>query len=129
MHPTQHTELMKFIISKIQHDLGIAPIVMGQRYDLNAALAKLPVDDVRKMKRKFRKLWRQAMREQQARTLRMSNARNRERKMNNVVRTYTDPGAPPAVMQRFNRRKAVADMIHNAAVPIVQKLIESAMKR
>lgn len=56
-----NSDLQKFFEHKVCHDLGIAPMSTSLRYGAAKALASLPPDEARKMKRKFRKLWRREM--------------------------------------------------------------------
>jgi len=56
--------LTKLIRDAAFHNLGIAPIdVSISRYDFNKLLESLPPEESRKMKRKFRKLWRKYSKE------------------------------------------------------------------
>ena len=49
--------LRKIISDSVYHSLGIVPIEWAG-HDINKVLASLPPDEARKMRRKFRKLWR-----------------------------------------------------------------------
>ena len=49
--------LRESVEALIYHQLGIVPLSYDDR-DINRILSALPADDARRMKRKFRKLWR-----------------------------------------------------------------------
>lgn len=49
--------LKKLFLDSAYHTLGIVPIEWTG-HDINKVLATLPPDEARKMRRKFRKLWR-----------------------------------------------------------------------
>lgn len=49
--------LREAVETLIYHQLGIVPLSYDER-DINRVISSLPPDDARRMKRKFRKLWR-----------------------------------------------------------------------
>jgi hypothetical protein len=51
--------IFKILQNAAFHEMGIAPLDMII-YDYSRVLSELPPDEARKMKRKFRKLWRKA---------------------------------------------------------------------
>ena len=55
------TPLIKILKTVAFHTLGIVPIE-DTHHDVNKFLASLPAAEARKMRRKFRKLWRRAAR-------------------------------------------------------------------
>lgn len=52
-------ELREAIESLIYHQLGIVPLTYDEK-DVNRILSSLPPEEAKKMRRKFRKLWRAA---------------------------------------------------------------------
>jgi len=50
-------DLRSAVETLIYHQLGIVPLSYDER-DINRILSNLPADESRRMKRKFRKLWR-----------------------------------------------------------------------
>lgn len=56
------TLIYKMLRDAAFHELGIAPITPNAPQDINRALEKLSPEEARRMKRKFRKLWRKAAR-------------------------------------------------------------------
>lgn len=58
---TTAQDLHRLAVQTVYHALGIVPISsIDLRHDFNRYLASLPPEEARRMKRKFRKLWRAA---------------------------------------------------------------------
>lgn len=55
-------EVERALIHAVMFEAGIVPME-EPRHDMRRALEQLPPDEARAMKRKFRKLWRRAMRD------------------------------------------------------------------
>lgn len=53
--------LAEIMRSTLQHSMGIVPLAPGY-YDVNKMLSTLPPSEARKMRRKFRKVWRKFVR-------------------------------------------------------------------
>lgn len=134
------SELIRFFEHKISHDFGIAPQRMTgenmMRGKLSTALDKLPPEEAKKMKRKFRKLWRTEMKRELKRA-RLAGAKApaffgegiRERAVKAVKRRYVTESCTPTRRQEQHRRLAVAMMIASMASTAAAELAPKEVHR
>lgn len=137
------SELIRFFEHKISHDLGIAPQRMAgenmMRGKLSTALDKLPPEEAKKMKRKFRKLWRAQMKAELKRAKRAAvkapafiGEGMRERAVKAVKNRYVTERCHPTMRQEQRRRLVVAMMIasmaHVAAAALAPKEVKGDSK-
>jgi hypothetical protein len=88
-------------------DKGIVPMD-GTPFDANRTLAELPADEARAMKRKFRKLWRKAMKAQ---------------KEGNPFRwpgPLVSNGSTPSRQQRQHRKLVVTNSLLNDVPSLIE---------
>lgn len=69
----------KFLIQTVMFQHGIIPMEKT-KFDMRRALEQLPKDEARALKRKFRKMWRKAMREEIGNGAKTKDARERSLK-------------------------------------------------
>ena len=101
------TELERLMIHEAMFELGIVPMETPDM-DVSRVLKQLPEEEARKLKRKFRKLWRK---------LEKSNRRN-----SNALRDSRKEGKSPTRWERRNRRKMVWTEVKRKNVdPAVEK--------
>jgi len=133
------SELIRFFEHKISHDLGIAPQRMARgnmmRGKLSTALDKLPPEEAKKMKRKFRKLWRAQMKAELKRAKSASakapafiREQTRERAVKAVKNRYVTERRRPTGRQEQHRRLVVAMMIASVAHVAAAKLAPKGVK-
>jgi len=98
----------KIMIEAAYHELGIAPISYAT-YDFNKILSSLSFEEARKMKRKFRKIWRKC-------------AKNA--KYSSQYRKQLGIGTQsPSKAQKMNRkREVVRHVIVDIVAPVVKKM-------
>lgn len=85
-------------------DLGIAPFTETEGFEaverhIGVRLAELPPDEARKMKRKYRKLWRQHLKK-----LNVGLGEGKRKRLNNQ---YYGLGEAPSPLTRMRRKNAV----------------------
>ena len=133
------SELIRFFVHKISHDLGIVPQRMTgenmMRGKLSTALDKLPPEEAKKMKRKFRKLWRTEMKRELKRVERRSTRAPayisemvRKQAVKAVKRRYVTECCTPTRRQEQHRRLAVAMMIASMASTAAAELAPKEVK-
>jgi hypothetical protein len=111
MKPTE-----RLLIHKACFDEGIIPIEVEQS-DMTVALSQLPPDEARKLKRKFRKLWRREARKCNV------DLKSDAWSAHYAQRTWGKSGQHPSRFQKINRKRAVLQKIRREKVnPILEKI-------
>lgn len=99
--------------------LGIVPVDDPERA-VKEALAQMPPEEAHKAKRKFRKVWRQALRRRQG---------NKSERNKRIDRHYVHRqlGGPPAANEIKNRRHMVLMWLVEQLEPMLKALPLSSM--
>lgn len=103
-----------FIVT-VMFQCGIIPMEKTD-FDMRRALSQLPPEEARILKRKFRKLWRKAMREE------IGNGKTRETQVQSLKAQYGVGKHVPSRMERNARKKLVFNkMWENHIEPLIEK--------
>jgi hypothetical protein len=106
-------DIQRMVIHDVMFKEGIIPME-DPKMDVRRVLEGVPEEEARKYKRKFRKMWRKAMKEQ-------ANDKPDSTKKH-VVSTFTKKGASPTRSQKLQRKMAVfEDLLKNKISPVVQQ--------
>lgn len=106
------------VITSVFLQEGIVPLT-AERRDINRALAGISPDDQRKMKRRFRKLWRKAARAE------LNNAHSEAAKKS-IINRYGMRSGSPNRSEKNNRKDLVRRVMQDEKVRPILKAIENA---
>lgn len=100
--------ILELFQTMLFHNVGVVPITLkSMHFDYNRILANLPPDEARKMKRKFRKMWRKHLRSY---SLGIVSPHLIE-----AVRPYGFGENAPSKLQKYRRKKFVYNQVTKQA--------------
>jgi len=109
-------EVDRAFIQAVMFQLGILPMEKTN-LDMRRALTQLPPDEARALKRKFRKMWRKAMRAEIG-----NGPRTREIREKSARHKYGVGKHVPSREERTARKKLVFDLLWEEVIsPMIQK--------
>lgn len=102
----------RMFVHTVMFQAGIVPME-NAAMDVRRALQDVDPDAARKLKRKFRKLWRKAMR--------AKLVSNPIRRAEVVIDSVTKKGAPPTRRQKLHRKQIVTEALRPAVDGLMQQ--------
>jgi len=112
------TMLEKTLMQAEMFKLGIIPLD-GTSCDINMIMKSYPIDEQRKMKRKFRKIWRKFVKQLRAKET-----------SKKLIYHCNRPGEVPSKAMKVQRKELIFKTVYfNKVVPIIVTVNESLNKK